>query len=266
LEIEGIPTDFFTWATSFSPDVCLENKTVIFGNKLKVHFLALGQCPHFEGKLGEKEIVLWEDIWHNRREQVKARITSLVGKNKRINARDTHVVALDKPAADAFLEQNHLMGAAKVKHKFGLVYKGMTVAVATLSAPRKYYRGNDTFNSIELVRYASLKGVNVVGGMGKLLEHAIATLKPDDIMTYADREWSAGEVYEKMGFEMVETTPPITFWVHPVQLIRFQSHQLPLTLLSEQLLSDLTLNDFMLSKGYNQLFNMGNNKFLLKLK
>ena len=43
-------------------------------------------------------------------------------------------------------------------------------------------------------------GQGIAGGMGKLLSRFIADVEPDDIMSYADIEWSDGGVYRHLGF------------------------------------------------------------------
>jgi len=102
--------------------------------------------------------------------------------------------------------------------------------------------------------------------MGKFLEHFIEQHKPDDIMTYTDCEWSHGEVYEKLGFVKTEQTAPITFWIHPQEKIRFPLHRIPVELQTECESIGMELADFLAQKGFFQIQNLGNNKFILKLK
>lgn len=257
--------DFFVWAKTIFPEARLSSDAILFGEKLKVHLLAVEHGARFQKKaIGKNEIVLWEDVWHNRKEQVKARIASLLGQNTTIWARDTQVRKLEKPVLDAFLEANHLMDVVSAKFKYGLYYKGILVAAACFSAPKTFYREEGVFRSTELVRYASLQGVNVVGGLGKLLEHCIEQQRPDDIMTYTDREWSDGEVYEKLGFEKVEETEPMTFWVHPIELKRYPAHRLRAMVLD--VASEHDLENQLRNKGYFNIQNLGNNKFLKRLK
>ena len=59
----------------------------------------------------------------------------------------------------------------------------------------------DGGRSFEWVRYASLKSLRVVGGMGKLLEAFAREVGPDDVMTYVDSSSSDGSSYLELGFE-----------------------------------------------------------------
>ena len=49
--------------------------------------------------------------------------------------------------------------------------------------------------------------------MGKLLETFIQDVRPDDIMSYADLEWSEGSVYGQLGFTLEGKKGPVTFMV-----------------------------------------------------
>lgn len=258
--------DFLLWASSVFPEVTLIGNRCFFGEKLSIHFMDCRSMKHFDGDISKSQIVLWQDIWLNKQEQVKARILSLLGQNKTISARETQIVKIDKPTLIAFLVQNHMMEPVSAKYKYGLMYKGILVAVASFSAPKTFYREDGEFRSVELVRYASLQGVNVVGAMGKLLEHFIEQHHPDDIMTYTDREWSDGEVYEKLGFVKAEQTAPITFWIHPGEMIRYPLHKIPVEFQTECKGLGMELVAFLEQKGFCQIQNLGNNKFILKLK
>jgi hypothetical protein len=85
-------------------------------------------------------------------------------------------------------------------------------------------------------------------------------------MTYTDREWSDGEVYEKLGFVKTEQTAPILFWIHPQEKNRFPLHKIPVELQTECEGLGMELGFFLRKKGFVQIQNLGNNKFILKLK
>ena len=90
---------------------------------------------------------------------------------------------------------------------------GTLVAVATFSNARKWIKGDKTIRSYEWTRYASRPGVRLSGGMGKLLKAFIEEVLPDDIMTYADLEWSEGKVYEALGFALEGHKEPVNFYI-----------------------------------------------------
>ncbi|KAA6439276.1 hypothetical protein FEM33_13465 [Dyadobacter flavalbus] len=187
---------------------------------------------------GLKSVILWDDLWMTRTEIIKSRISAALGISQKIPGRLTMVRRIDKATAFSFIEKNHLNGDVMSKYRYGLflparyyrvLNKGfyqdtateeLLVAAATFSRPRIFRRNEQPFRSYELIRFASLLHSNVVGGLDKLLRAFIRERKPDDIMTYADLEWSDGSNYEKLGFEKISRIAPIPFHLNPESMQR----------------------------------------------
>ncbi|MBT2562008.1 hypothetical protein J7E50_15300 [Pedobacter sp. ISL-68] len=159
---------------------------------------------------GTKLIHLWEDLWQSKSGQVLGRIKSLLGKNIRIHGRKTKVIKITKPVSDSFLIENHLQGSVSSRYKIGLFEKDELVAVATFSALRKMNH-TENYRSAELIRFAVKAGYSITGGLSKLISFFAETYKPNDLMTYADRDWSAGEAYIKLGFKQTAVLAPQTY-------------------------------------------------------
>lgn len=123
---------------------------------------------------------------------------------KRIYARNCEVGKVPKSVSGPFLAANHRLGDTSCRFRYGLFHSGELVAVAGFSGPRTWRKGENVIRSYEWVRYASLEGLGVDGGMGKLLKAFIDDVHPDDVMSYADASWSDGDVYRKLGFEEEE--------------------------------------------------------------
>jgi len=194
---------------------------------------------------GRLLIHLWEDVAHQKPDVVASRLRALAGESVRIPARLTQARRIDKPTAMAFLEQNHLQVATTSKYKYGLWLPQryfrvlpadfltaqlpnlteLLVAVATFSHPRNIPRNGQLFRSYELVRFANRLNCTVVGGLDKLLKAFVTDHQPDDVMTYADRDWSDGRSYERLGFERLGQTEPQQFWVAPATCNRHYLHQ-----------------------------------------
>ena len=81
--------------------------------------------------------------------------------------------------------------------------------------------------SFEWVRYASLPGVRVLGGMGKLLDRFVEEVGPEDVMTYADLEWSDGRAYRELGFRPAGPREPVEFAVDPATWRRMPLKYVP---------------------------------------
>ena len=85
-----------------------------------------------------------------------------------------------------------------------------------------------------------------------MLKTFIKEVQPDDIMSYADLEWSAGEVYKQLGFELEGHKAPVLFTIDTDTWRRTPVK--PGAGNQEELMSDET---------YFQ--NLGSNKYRLKL-
>jgi len=145
----------------------------------------------------------------------------LLGETTRIHGRNTKAVKLTKPEALTFLKANHGNESFNAKYKFGLLYKDELVAVATFGQimHKKFEAGGK--HSGELIRFCNKSGITVVGGLSKLIKHFVKLYKVDDVMTYADKDWSNGESYLKLGFKLVDEIPPHDFFVDEVTFERY---------------------------------------------
>ena len=171
----------------------------------------------------KEAIVITEDRWRIQGDMMRARLSAHLERFTSLYARNCKVQKIDKKTAAAFLGQNHSYGDAACRYRYGLylrrpsrcgMYEAETlVAVATFSNARKWQKGDKVIRSYEWTRYASLPGVRISGGMGKVLKAFIEDVQPDDIMSYADLEWSEGRVYEKLGFVLEGKKEPVMFVV-----------------------------------------------------
>ena len=175
---------------------------------------------------GHRPIIVTEDRWRRQQGMMRARLLAHLEVFIPMFARNCEVRKIDKETAAAFLNENHSYGDAACRYRYGLYLKrytgkrgesgitpGTLVAVATFSNARKWQKGEKTIRSYEWTRYASLPGVRINGGMGKVLKAFIKEVQPDDIMSYADLEWSEGAVYEQLGFSLEGQKAPVAFEV-----------------------------------------------------
>lgn len=211
-------------------------------------------------------IHLWEDVFYQHKKLVLSRIKTLLGGNTTIHGRQCVVSRIDKKTADDFLNQNHLQQSVTARFKYGVFYQQDLVAVATFSSGKVFDKNSPEKRSHELVRFASLPGININGGLSKLIKAFVKDVHPADIMTYADRDWSAGKSYFKLGFTFEKETPPQVFVIHPIKKERYTLHRLPDFIkdgFSDS--SKTSEEEFLKSEGYFYICNSGNLKFRLVL-
>ena len=176
-----------------------------------------------------RPIIITEDRWHSQNEMMKARLLAHLEIFTPVYARNCEVRRIDKPTATEFLSRTHAYGDAACKYRYGMFLKrstghiakegrcdipaGTLIAVGTFSNARKWVKEDRTIRSYEWIRYASLPGLRISGGMGKILKAFIEEVQPDDIMSYADLEWSEGTVYEQLGFTLEGQKEPVLFGI-----------------------------------------------------
>ena len=137
-------------------------------------------------------VYLYEDRWWGAKEMVQERILARLERFTSVFARKCKVLSGRGNAAmpelvNDFLRKHHTYSTAKCRYRYALEYEGQIVAVATFSEGRPMVRKIEEplvnvpkeeqenaniliFDSYEWIRYASLPGVRVVGGMGRLLK------------------------------------------------------------------------------------------------
>lgn len=209
---------------------------------------------------------LWEDIWKTRRHQVLGRIGSILGLNKTLHGRKAKVLVINQAEADHFLRENHLQASAKAKYKFALHIDGEMVAVALFSGGRPMNRIGPDYRSYELIRFASLIGFTVTGGFSKLLKYFINLVHPNDLMSYADKDWSLGNAYDLSGFKLVKESPAVAIWLNRTSFKRTFTHRLPAALLAGMKeLNKEEQEEYLLENDYIPVFNTGNLKYILYL-
>lgn len=209
--------------------------------------------------------VEWLDI--DKRDIWKSIICAKLGDAERIYARNTFVNTITPMEATTFCNQNHLQGSASTGINFGLFLGDELVAVMTFTRTR-FNKKYDW----ELVRYCCKKYTTVVGGASKLLK-AFRSKHPGSIISYANRRWSDGKLYEALGFRRIGTTPPNYFYfatkdgVNAVNKVlhsrqEFQKHKLKDKL--EHFDPELTEVQNMFNNGYRRIFDCGNFVYALE--
>lgn len=211
-------------------------------------------------------MTVFEDRWHSDKEAVMQRIAAHLGYFKAAMARNCRICRISREQADDFLERHHSHGKCTSKFRYGLfaerissrerdcgIQPGQLLAVSTFSGARVWNKPEGTVRSYEWIRYCSLDGMRIIGGMGKMLRHFIDEISPDDIMSYADLEWSDGATYTRLGFMREADIPPQEYLVKA-------SQRLPIKRLSQEQVKE-TLS---LERDSYLICNLGSRKFRLK--
>ena len=154
-----------------------------------------------------------------------------------------------------FLNKNHIQGNCMSTYRYGLYYNDVLVSVMSF--------GKSRFNpdEYELLRFCNKKYVNVVGGASRLFSHFLNEHKEiDKIVSFADRRWSIGNLYQKLGFAISSITKPSYYYIQDqmrFNRLSFQKHRL----VKEGYDPSLTEHEIMLSRKIYRIYDCGNLKY-----
>ena len=243
-------------------DIYVESKSIaIEYNGLHYHS-ELYKAPSYHvdktdkcNSIGIQLIHVFEDDWLYKRDIVKSRLKSVFGvSDSIIYARKCEIHELDNDVATAFLDMNHIQGSCSAKYRYGLFFNGALVAVMTF--------GKSRFEKdrVELLRFCNRLNVNVVGGAGKLFKHFISSTRCMSVISYADRCWSIGNLYEKLGFSLIAVTSPnYSYVVGDVRKNRmhYQKHKL----VADGYDVNKTEREIMFDRGIYRIYDCGNLKY-----
>ncbi len=187
---------------------------------------------------------IWESVLLNK-----------MGISEKIYARKCEVKEVSPKEASSFLNLNHLQGSSVASIRVGLFYNKELVSLMTFGKARF-----NKHHEYELIRFCSKLNFTVVGGASRLLKYFEKMYEPKSLMSYANRRWSQGNLYEKIGFEFTHTTSPNYFYFKPDSLVlgsrnKYQKHKLKDIL--DNFDPELTETENMYNNGFRKIFDSG---------
>ena len=197
-----------------------------------------------------------KDIW-------KSVLLNKCGFSNKIHARKLKVVDLSNynDFVKEFLEDNHLQGSCPASIKLGLQDPETGIIYSVMTFGKSRFNKNIEY---ELLRFCNAKFFNVRGAASKLLKAFETDYKPNSIISYANRNWSMGNLYKQLGFEYSHTTEPNYFYIDNnlkiISRIQVQKHKLKEFLETKNQIFDNNLSerDNMINNGYRIYYDTGN--------
>jgi hypothetical protein len=174
--------------------------------KYKDKWYHVKKTEFFEER-GIRIIHIWEDDWNNKVDIVKSQIKNWLGLTERkIFARKCYVSKVNSKSGIQFLNENHIQGVDRSSIKIGLYYLGELVSIMTFD----HFEGRKKMKEGEcnLSRFCNKLNTRVIGGASKLLNHFIKNYNTKRIISYADRDWSNGNLYKKLNFDYLSKSNP----------------------------------------------------------
>ena len=160
-------------------------------------------------------VLIFEDEWRYKKEITESRINNLLGINKiKIFARKCVIKELKYSECKDFMNNNHIQGAVSGKYYLGLFYNNELVSLMTFGDLRINLGSKKEDGSYELLRFCNKLNTSVIGGASKLFKYFIKIYNPIKIISYCDKRWSRGKLYETLGFNLIRESKPNYFYVN----------------------------------------------------
>ena len=231
----------------------------------KYHLMKTNLCENKNIQL----IHIWEDNWLYKQEIVKSMILNKLGKTKnKIMARKCEIKEIDNnKLIRQFLDENHLQGFVGSKIKIGLFYDNELVSIMTFGKKR-IAMGNRINNDgeYEMLRFCNKLNTQIIGGASKILSYFIKTYQPKSILSFADRRYSIGNLYKKLGFEYIGNSKPNYWYFKTNKLKKYHRFNFRKDILVKAGYdSNKTEKQIMSENNYYHIYDSGNLKFKLIL-
>lgn len=210
---------------------------------------------------------IWEDDYLFKKEIVSSIIRAKTGKiENKIYARKCEIrFVTDNKIIRNFLDENHLQGYIGSKYKVGLFFEDELVSLMTFGNMRIALNQKSHNNNYELLRYCNKLNTVVIGGASKMISFFISSQKPEKIISYSDNSRSIGNIYQKLGFELVGESISNYCWYKDNQRYhRFNYRKDKLVALGYD--KSMTEVEIMHSLGYLRIFDYGQKKWALDIK
>lgn len=230
--VSKVENELFEVVKVIFPDAVQSDKTVLLGKELDILVPSINLAIEFDGlywhnelnvgmnyhlektieceKRGLRLFHVFEDEWLNKRELIVSMLRYIAGKDiKKVMARKCEVIVIDNNTARDFYDHNHLQGHVVSNVHLALVINGEILCVESFSCKKDK---NDVLVWY-LTRFANKIGISVTGGASKLLRHFEKHYNPSILVSYVDRRWSTGNLYNVLGFKLKHVTPPSYYLV-----------------------------------------------------
>ena len=244
----AIEFDGLYWHSSGSKETDAESR--------KKHVHKTDEC----NKLGIQLFHVFENEWNEKPEIWKSVIRNAYGQSSKVYARQCEIGAVDSKTARAFCDANHLQGGSNSSIAYGLYHNTVLVSLMTFG-PARYSDAK-----YELLRFCNKLGLTVVGGASKIIKH-FRKNHPGSIVSYANKRWSIGNLYDALGFEYLHDSDPCYWYFKTDDATMFHRSSFMKHKLKDKLETfdpDMSEVDNMYANGYRRIWDSGNKVYILR--
>jgi len=212
---------------------------------------------------GYQLITIFEDEWLLMKDIVQSKLKYLLGYHndmRKIRASKCSIQIIDYTIKHNFLNMYHLQKDKVSQINLGLFYNNELVSVMTFSSKSE--------GVFELDRFCNKTDNIIYGAASKLLKYFKQNYSWVKIISYADMRWSAGTVYNKLGFVLDSICEP-NYWYWGRD-IKGRKHRLNYSKskLKKFPNYDINLTEFQIMslEKYAWVYDCGNLKFIMENK
>lgn len=168
----------------------------------------------------------WDSDWYDNKEIVKSIISAKLNLSiESLGARKCVCREITSDESRIFFNENHIQGYARASIRLGLFYNDELVS-ALLIGKNRYKT-----DAYEIVRFASKRGMRILGALSKLWSQALLRLPEHFIIfSYADRRLFSGQSNEVLGFKLDHINPPGFYYTKNYKILenrlKYQKHKL----------------------------------------
>jgi hypothetical protein len=209
---------------------------------------------------GVRLITIFEDEWLHRNAQCKNFIKSILNKNEiKIFARKCQIKQIEKQEFQNFCENYHIQG----KNHLAIICYGIFYndeLIGGMSFGKHHRNGAE----LTLDRLCFKDNITVIGGSSKLFSACVKWAKEnsyDKVISWSDNRWSAGGVYEKLGFNLETDGKPDYSYVDLIKKNIRRSKQSQ----KKKEFSSKTERQICLEKGLARIWDCGKKKWVFNL-
>jgi G:T-mismatch repair DNA endonuclease (very short patch repair protein) len=184
----------------------------------------------------------------------------LLGFKNKIYARKTTLSIIPKSdisSVKEFYNNNHLYGFAQADIHLGLYFENKIVSCMSFKKLKD--------SEYELVRYASLCFYQILGGASKLFKGFVKGFNPTTVVTFADLNYSIGNIYKILGFAEAGRVAPRFSYTDKKKLInrrKYQKKQLPNLFGEGYDLNKTEIENVLKNTSYRIIWDSGKIKFV----
>jgi hypothetical protein len=205
--------------------------------------------------LGLRLVMINEDEWLDRPHLIEEKLKNLLGKGSRgLGARRHKIQQIKTDLAKRFCDKHHIQSGTGSQIAYGSYLDGILTGVICIGKQRTTQRW-------ELKRFCT-DGKSYAGLFSKLFKTYLRDHNPNEVITFADLRYSAGNLYEKSGFCKKGIIPPDYCYVKGFKTFNkssFQKNAIKRKFNIE--VSEKTEAELMKELGYYRMWDCGKIKY-----